>query len=125
MLGFLSTGWDRMDVDVQWHRIGTGWQDLELFDSRFLARFPECDGQRIELSIGMSTGLQPSIELGVMQEEDIATIPRDDPRRTGHMSLETGPLETIRTSFHEFHEPVHQSAFLGVTLAVPAQESEQ
>ena len=125
MLGFLSTGWDRMDVDVQWHRIGTGWQDLELFDSRFLARFPECDGQRIELSIGMSTGLQPSIELGVMQEEDIATIPRDDPRRTGHMSLEAGPLETIRTSFHEFHEPIHLSALLDVTLAVPAQESKQ
>ena len=73
----------------------------------------------------MATGLQPSIELGVMQKEDVATIPRDDPRRTGHMSLETGPLETIRTSFHEFHEPIHLSALLDVTLAVPAQESKQ
>lgn len=89
MRGLSSPGGDRVDIDVQGHRLGAARQNVELFDPRLLAGLPEGNTERIGLTIGVSTRLQPSIELGVMQKEDVAVILRDDPRRTGHMPFET------------------------------------
>jgi putative hydrolase of the HAD superfamily len=122
MRGLSSPGGDRVDIDVQGHRLGAAGQNFELFDPRFLAGLPEGNSERIGLAIGVSTRLQPSIELGVMQEKDVAVIPRDDPGRAGHVPFETGSVETIRTTLDELDEAVYPIMLLDVTLAIPTQE---
>ena len=125
------------DVDVQ---VDGRLDDPQSVDSRLLDRLPKCHTCQVAVAVGVATRLQPSLQLGVEQNEDAVVRRIHDKGRAGEVAWSTGPgqgvgvrgqqiqnavsIRTGRTGRHDVHRvrsrsPGHLADSGGGSLGQP------
>ncbi len=81
-------------VHVEIHR---RFHQSEPGDPRLLGGLPQSHPAQVGVTVGMATGLEPTLELGVEEHQDPTVHRIDDQGRTGQVSRPTGPVEHTGT----------------------------
>jgi hypothetical protein len=126
------------DVVVNMGRLGAACRDFmrihieDLFTHRakglksgFLVRLAESDAQDVGVAIGMTSRLQPFVELGVMGKQDTRTALIDDPRRPGNVADGQRSLKAVLLRFDKFGNALLHPRFVLVEGLMARQLREE
>jgi len=75
--------------------------DRQSRDARLLLRLPQGDVGQLTVTVGVPARLEPALDLGVEQEQDVPRGRVDDEGRAREVALGTGPQERIGVAVDE------------------------
>ena len=104
-MGVLSRRIDPVNVEID--RLGPHSQAT---DAGLFARFAQSDGGEVGVTIGMSTGLHPDLQLGVEEHKGAFTVGVNDEGRPGEMPGPFGASQWLRPGVEQL---VHPAAHVG------------
>lgn len=116
---------DESDVEMEMSRfagpsrnlvhieIDRGNPHRQTSDTGLLLGFGHCDNGQVTVPIGVTAGLQPSVELDVVKDQCRPPGGVDDGSRTGQMTGQARSVESIRVSTAELEHPLPVVFLLG------------
>jgi hypothetical protein len=120
MRGLVPPRRDWVHVDVK--RLRSRRVEDEAFDPRLLARFPQGDDRPLSLpGLGMAAGLEPAIELPVMEQEHAVARRRDHDGAPREVALEDVAVERVRVSIEKRKHFRQIAGLLGVSGHMPLE----
>ncbi len=99
MGGFAGSGRDLVHIEID-----GGNAHRQAGDPGLLLGFGQRDDGEITVPIGVTPGLQPSVELDVVKDEGRPPGGVDDGGRSGQVTRETRPVESIGVSIDRTRE---------------------
>ena len=121
MLRVRSTGGDGVDVEIEnLHQDRLERSEAGLFES-----LAESHGEHVGIAIGVTSGLEPSVQLPMMGEEHAGPGAIDDPSRSGDVPLGEMTLETPLAPGHEIAEAVDDRRLSGMAGGVAFEQVEK
>ena len=102
---------DLVDVDVDRDRV-----DPQALDARLLGRLAQRDRGQVGVTVAVSARLQPALQLGVEQQEDVLGRGIDDQRGAGQMALEAAAVEGVVMGTDEVEDRATMAFGIGVDL---------
>ena len=102
---------DLVDVDVDRDRV-----DPQALDARLLGRLAQRDRGQVGVTVAVSARLQPALQLGVEQQEDVLGRGIDDQRGAGQMALEAAAVEGVVVGTDEVEDRATMALGIGVDL---------
>lgn len=97
--GLAGSGRNLVDVQID-GRV----DDAEAGDAGFLARFGQCDRSQIGTSVGVTAGLEPPVELDVVEDQSGRPARIDHRRRRGQVPGAAGSVERIGVGLAELED---------------------
>ena len=105
MGGLVLSPGDLVNVDVE--GAGRCGVESQVAEPRLLRRLPERDLLAGGLApIGMAPRLKPSVELAMVEQEDLIARGRDDDRAPGQMAFQDPPIEGVGVALDEVDDAI-------------------
>ena len=125
MRGFVTAGWDGVDIEVEWELAVRSREQVKVGQAGFLLGFALRHLERVGIAVGVAAELEPALQLAVMGEEHRAAVGRDDPRGAGDVAGEAGALEAVSVGLDEVANLGDARVVLRPAVAMDLQEVEQ
>lgn len=122
MLRYLTPGRNGMYVNVEHGSLAS---EPKCCQAGFFLRFLHGHSSYIGVAIGMTTRLQPAVQLTVMNQYDLPLFRRGNQCRRSNMTGKQRPLEALRISLHKSIGGVGHGLFVGIGGLVLPEECEQ
>ena len=90
-------------VDVQ---VDGRFDHPQAGDSRLLDRLAQGHPCEVGISVGVATGLEPALQLGVEQDQDPAIRRIHDERRAREVTGPTGPIQDVGSGVQEVQDRI-------------------
>lgn len=136
--GVLGGDDEEPGVEVEVRRLGR-WTDLvdveidghgshpQAAETGLLGRLPERDRRQVGVAVAVPAGLQPTLQLAVVQHDDRRSVVGDHERRAGEMTGKTRPEEGVVVFVDEIEDGVAVAFGIGIdvgSLDRPTSEAE-
>lgn len=87
VFGYVATGGNGMNIHVE----NGGLFPIDANQSKgskasFFPRFAKSHSRHVGVAVGVTTGLEPSVEFAVMNQHNITTVGTHNPGRAGDMA---------------------------------------
>ena len=98
-------------VHVEVHGDGI---DHEALDAGLLGRFSQCNGSQVGVTVAVSARLQPALQLGVEQQQDMVPRSVHHQRGSRQVTLEAGAAEHVVVRRDEVEDRAPMSLRIGI-----------
>ncbi len=119
--GNLFEGRNFVNINVKY--LACYW--LDAGQPTLLSSLPKSDGQEVEFTIGVTTGLHPTVQLSVMKEESFGSSGVYHPSGAGKVSVQMRALRARGFVSHEGDDPLRDREAVGFLRVVAEEKLEQ
>jgi len=106
----------RNDVDVKIKNLRM--QQAYVCDAGLFTSLCQGNAYDVVITIGVTSKLQPLVQLSVMRQQGMAAASVHNPRRPRYMTLECAPMEATRLTSHKVEKSLARVRFFGMALHI-------